>query len=250
MALCSIQKASGQTNTPLERACWSLRPTICAFQKGGIHYPRSLTTPSSPPAASARSAPNWRRGQILPLASRALSETVRFETASASLRQEGLDPDSFTKKELKKLCPTNDPANWKLRQASGVPIRSVVLLRTMSDPVIITRKKPEYATGKMIQDDGKRSKRAYVGGNNHHIEIRVNEKGKWEGRMVTAFEAAQRNLAKLRALREAGIPKPSEFRKLSKAERRKLKPLLRSIEEAHPIVDRRDNDAKGGAALS
>ena len=161
------------------------------------------------------------------------------------LRAAGLDPEAFTANEIKKAHE-----HGQLRHDSGVPIRSVVLLRTMNDPVIINRKRPDHATGRMVRDDDPASRRAYVGGNNHHINIRVavNNKGRevWTGEIVSAFDAAQRKLAKLRALREAKIPRPDAFRKLSKAERRKFTPMLRAIEHAHPIVDRRDDDAKGG----
>jgi CRISPR-associated endonuclease Csn1 len=156
-----------------------------------------------------------------------------------------IDPDNFTEHELKQAFEAG-----AICQASGVPIRSVVLLRTMSGPVVIDRKRPDYNTGKMVRDDDPASKRAYLGGNNHHIEIRVakNKKGDdvWSGEIVTAFEAAQRKLAKLRSFREAGIPKLKVLRKLPKADRAKFKTELRRIEKAHPIVDRSDDDDKGG----
>ena len=138
-----------------------------------------------------------------------------------------------------------------IRQASGVPIKSVVLLRTMSDPVIISRKRIDYATGRTIVDEDPASQRAFVGGNNHHIEIRAakdrNGKEIWSGEIVSAFEASQRKLARLRALRAAGIPKPAVFRTLAETERNRLKPILRQIEASHPLVDRADIDEKGGA---
>lgn len=157
------------------------------------------------------------------------------------LRAAKLDPDDFTANQIKKLAESGG-----IKHASGVPIRSVVLLRTMSDPVVIDRRRPDYSTGEMRSDEDPASRRAYVGGNNHHIEIRANAKGKWSGEIVSAFEAAQRKLAKLRALRAARIPKPSDFRKLPKAERARLRPILASIEKAHPLVNRNDNEALGG----
>jgi CRISPR-associated endonuclease Csn1 len=156
-----------------------------------------------------------------------------------------VNPDDFTEHELKQAIDAG-----AICQASGVPIHSVVLLRTMSGPVVIDRKRPDYASGRMIRDNDPASKRAYVGGNNHHIEIRVtkNKKGveTWSGEIVTAFEAAQRKLARLRAFRDAGIPKLKVLRKLPKAERAKFKTELRRIETTHPVVDRSDNDIKGG----
>lgn len=176
------------------------------------------------------------------------SGIVRDVALRARLREcieeAGLDPDDFSATEIKKLHEAG-----RIRHASGVPIRSVVLLRTMNDPVIIDRKRPDYATGRMLPDDDPASKRAYVGGNNHHVEIRINDKGDLSGEIVSAFEAAQRKLARLRAFRDARIPRPDEFRKLPTAERRKLAPVIRAIEREHPLVDRRDDDAKGGRFL-
>ncbi|MCL4220732.1 MAG: HNH endonuclease [Phycisphaerales bacterium] len=166
----------------------------------------------------------------------------------ACLEENGLDPDNFKSSELKKVVEAG-----KICHASGVPIKSVVLLRTMSDPVLIDRRKPDYESGRMVRDDDPASRRAYVGGNNHHIEIRVaaDTKGQaaWTGEIVSAFEAAQRNLARLRAFRAAGVPKPKDFKNLSAAEKTRWRPIIRQIEQAHPIVDRRDNDEKGGAFL-
>lgn len=177
------------------------------------------------------------------------SGIVRDVALRARLRQclndAGIDPDDFSANQIKKLVESG-----AIKHASGVPIRSVVLLRTMSDPVIVARKRPEYGSHGLVPDADPASRRAYVGGNNHHIEIRAAQqiKGgeKWSGSIVSAFEAAQRKLAKLRALRKAGVPKPTDFRKLPKAERAKYRPLLREIEQAHPLVDRAHNDEDAG----
>lgn len=165
------------------------------------------------------------------------------------LTDAGFNPDKFSKNEIKKLAESGG-----LCQTSGVPIRSVVLLRTMSDPVIADRYRMDYATGKRILDPNPASKRAYDSQNNHHVEIRsaTNNDGRetWTGRVVTAHAAAGRQLAKLRAMKQAleqaGVPKPGKLSSLPKAERARLAPLIRSIELAHPIVDRRDDDAQGG----
>lgn len=162
------------------------------------------------------------------------------------LRSAGLDPDNFTANQIKHIVESGG-----IRHASGVPIRSVVLLRTMSDPVVIGRKRPDYATGAMVPDEQAASLRAYVGGNNHHIEIRAgkDKKGRdqWSGQIVTAFEAAQRKLRRLKALRAENIPRPADFRKLPEPERARLRPILAAIEKAHPLVNRDDDDALGGA---
>jgi CRISPR-associated endonuclease Csn1 len=152
-----------------------------------------------------------------------------------------VNPDDFTDNEIKQAFEAG-----AFRQKSGVPIKSVVLLRTMSDPVIIDRRRQNYATGHMERDDNPASKRAYVGGNNHHIEIRVDAKSKWRGEVVPAYEVARRKLAKLRAFRAAGVPKPDDMRKLSNPDREKLRPIIQGIEQAHPLVDRRDDAEKGG----
>lgn len=154
------------------------------------------------------------------------------------LEENGLDPDGFTANEIKKLHEQD-----KIIQRSGVPISSVVLLRTMSDPVVVDRKRPEYGTGRMVYDENPSSKRAYVGGNNHHIEIHEDAKGKWAGDIVTGFQAAQRKLTRIRAFREAGVPRPSALRKLELAERRMWRPIISQIEAAHPMVVRNDTDA-------
>lgn len=159
-----------------------------------------------------------------------------------------LNPDDFTANEIKKLHEAKG-----IRHESGVPINSVVLLRTMSDPVIVDRKRPAYASDRLVRDEDPASKRAYLGGNNHHIEIREDAKGKWSGEIVSGYEAAQRKRAKLRAFREAKVPRPSVMRKLKatdpqrwEKERQRWRPIIAGIEAAHPLVDRADSDEKGG----
>lgn len=172
-----------------------------------------------------------------------------------ALRAAGVDPDRFSENDLKKAIESRP-----LAHASGVPIKSVVLLRTINDPVVIQRKVPDHVTGRAVAASDLASARAYVGGNNHHIEYRRQTitKGKksrivWTATIVTSFEAAQRKLARLRAFKAAGVPKPDVFRdpKTPKAEREALRrrwgPVIRAIEAEHPIVDRRDSDELGGA---
>ncbi|MDP1661963.1 MAG: HNH endonuclease [Phycisphaerales bacterium] len=160
--------------------------------------------------------------------------------------ERGLNPDTFTQSELKRSIQSDGP----IKHDSGVPIYSVVLLWSNNEPVTIRRDQYDYKTGTRSKDDSPGSLRLYDGQNNHHIEIRAakdkKDKDVWSGEIVSGFEAAQRKLAKLRALREAHIPKPVEFRKLPETERRKLKPVLRAVEMAHPLVDRIDSAEKGG----
>ncbi len=158
----------------------------------------------------------------------------------------------FTPKELKKVLDEKT-----LKHASGVPIRSIILLRTISDPVIAPRWRYDYAnrTRYKVYDGDKRegdarAARAYVGGNNHHIEIRVatNKKGKeiWRGEIVSAYETAQRKLARLRAFRGARIPNQRELRKLKKTERETFRAKAREVERTYPLIDRSDCEEKGG----
>lgn len=176
---------------------------------------------------------------------RALRDRLR-----ACLREAGLDPDGFTTNDLKKAVEAGF-----LKQASGVPIRSVRMLRTMSDPVIASRVEYGHSTGekRMVFDaateEGDPSAaRAYVGGNNHHIEIRKDAKGKWTGDVVTMYEAARRKLAFFRALRTAGVPtfKALKSGKYTKEQRRSYTPAIRAADNAHPIVDRGNAPDKGG----
>ena len=160
------------------------------------------------------------------------------------LEASGLNPNEFLESEMKKLVNAGG-----VHHESGVPIRSAVLLRTMSDAVVVGRQRQNYATGEFHTDADPASQRAYLGGNNHHIEIRQDSTGRFSGHIVTAFEASQRKLAKLKAFRAAGIPKPDEFKKLSKSQRNQLRPIVQQIELTHPIVDRR-NDERGMFIMS
>lgn len=177
------------------------------------------------------------------------SGIVRDVALRARLREclidADIDPDSFSKSQIKNLFESGG-----IRHKSGVPIRSVVLLRTMTAPVVIDRQRIDYTTGARSPDPDPASKRAYVGGNNHHVEIRVAAAGtvreRWTGVVVPAFEAAQRKLAKLQALKRAGVPKSAVLRALPKPKRMRFTRIIRSIELDHPIVDRRDDESKGG----
>ncbi len=121
---------------------------------------------------------------------RALRDRIR-----KCLRGNGLNPDDFTAAQIKQLA-----TEAKVTMASGVPIKSVVLLRTNTDPVIVPRKQWDPAAGRLLphmdpDDPSKphpRTKRVYIGGNNHHVEIREDSRGRWSGRIVSTFEAAQR----------------------------------------------------------
>jgi hypothetical protein len=104
------------------------------------------------------------------------------------LSRNGLDPDDFSKDQIGKLMESS-----KLKMSSGIPIRSIVLLRTNTEPVIIPQRYrknmiPENNTNAICRTD-----RVYIGGNNHHVEILTDTKtGKWAGEFVSTFEAAKR----------------------------------------------------------
>jgi CRISPR-associated endonuclease Csn1 len=246
---------------------YTAKKSVLALDPNHLRMPRPETKDEAIERLTARrmqqggvdpkAAAKWARGVVASKGYRPAivdpppgkSGIVRDVALRARLRQclteAGLNPDDFSTNQIKKLFEAGG-----VKHASGVPIGSVVLLRTMSDPVIVSRKRPDYTHWKMVCDDDPASKRAYVGGNNHHIEIRVGTKKKggddWTGIVISAYEAAQRKLAKLRAVRKAGVPRPTELRKLTKDQRARFRPALREIERALPMVDRADNDAKGG----
>jgi CRISPR-associated endonuclease Csn1 len=118
------------------------------------------------------------------------------------LRAQNIDPDDFTPAQIKKLVSEN-----KLTMRSGLPIKGVVLLRTIAEPVIIPRKRFDLIRGTMVpemdprdpQKPHPRSKRVYIGGNNHHVAIRERERKRkgltvtdWAGELIATFLAARR----------------------------------------------------------
>jgi len=188
---------------------------------------------------------------------RSLRRLIRSE-----LEARGLNPDQFTAGQLKAAIDANGP----LRQKSGIPIKSAVLLWANNDPVVITRKKTSIETGKRTPIDDPRTLRIHDGQNNHHVAIRASGKsGKWGGEIVPTFVVAQRLSKRQQALIEIdrayrhlrrGLT-PHERAGLSievrraEGERRKrewkqamkeLKPRRATVIAAHPLVDRTDND--------
>jgi hypothetical protein len=115
------------------------------------------------------------------------------------LRAAGIDrdADSFNDKDLKLILnpvnsETGKPEFQPLTMSSGVPIKRLVLLRTMNEPVVVPRRRWNELTKQWEIDKTTRAARAYVGGNNHHIEIREDEKGKWSGEIVSMHRASIR----------------------------------------------------------
>lgn len=114
---------------------------------------------------------------------RALRDRIR-----KCLRMCGVDPDQLTRDQIKQVVKEG-----KLTMKSGVAIKGVVLLRTNTEPIVIARKRWDRAEGKMVFDSDPRMARVYIGGNNHHVEIRENHRnGKWKGKIVPTFFAAKR----------------------------------------------------------
>jgi CRISPR-associated endonuclease Csn1 len=108
------------------------------------------------------------------------------EELRGALKREGLEPDSFTGKQIKELLKKKD-----LVLDSGVPVRRVTLVRKPT-VVEIKRRQWDSTTGRMVYDENPRSRRYYEPQNNHHIEIRENKQGKWIGQVLTNFEATKR----------------------------------------------------------
>lgn len=157
------------------------------------------------------------------------------------LTERGLDPNKYTRADLKNSIAERGP----LRHRSGVPINSVKLLWSNSEPVDYPRSEYDYATGVHRANTSAGSIRFFDGQNNHHVEIRTlkNKRGEeeWTGEVISAAKASRRKLDKLGAFKNAGLPKPKQFKELPKADRRRWSPILSRIEQENPIVDRRDN---------
>jgi CRISPR-associated endonuclease Csn1 len=98
-----------------------------------------------------------------------------------------VNPENFSKAEIKALADAG-----KICMASGVPIRRVVLLRTIEDPVKIPGKQWDPAANRYVKDSDPRRCRVYDSQNNHHVEIREDTKGIWHGEVITMFDAAKR----------------------------------------------------------
>ncbi|HCO27107.1 MAG: type II CRISPR RNA-guided endonuclease Cas9 [Gimesia sp.] len=90
------------------------------------------------------------------------------------LKKNQINPDKFDKNDIKALSKSG-----KLNMPSGVPIKTIVVLRTIKSPIII--KSPNKAP------------RVFVGGNNHHLEILEDTKtGNWSGTVWDTFTVSQR----------------------------------------------------------
>ncbi len=155
----------------------------------------------------------------------------------------------FTDADLRRVLPRDQA----IPTPSGVPLRTVVVIRAIAEPPDIPRRRWDPKTNEEIKESCAAAVRLYDLQNNHHIEIRMStgrtRKTKWTGTVVTAYEAAMRKLARLKQFKAVGVPKPDEFRcpgVMSEADKRSWRPIIAAIERAHPIVNRADDEALGG----
>lgn len=105
-----------------------------------------------------------------------------------SLREHGINPDDFAPKQIADFAQSG-----KLKMPSGVPIRSVITIGPMSDPVKIAVKDPLTQAQAVNSRTGEPLFRFHFSRNNHHVEIQQHMlTGEWSGECVTTFQAAQR----------------------------------------------------------
>ena len=179
------------------------------------------------------------------------------------LKDNGIDPDRFTDKQMQEFAKTG-----KLRMpGGGVPIRSVITIGPISDPVKIAVRDPHTRRQAVNPRTGKPLFRYHISRNNHHVEIMEDAAtGDWsarDGKCVTMYEVAERNLKRLGAvrdlLRKSGVqvqrPRRGErhappgvpLGALPGRERQRIKDAVGQINKQQPLVDRSDAPEKGGA---
>lgn len=104
------------------------------------------------------------------------------------LEANGVNPGKFTDKQIEEFCKKG-----LMRMPSGVPIKSVILVGPISDPVKIAVRDPMTGRQAVNSRTGKPVFRYHIGQNNHHIEIREDNKTSiWSGEVVPLFDAAKR----------------------------------------------------------
>ena len=190
-----------------------------AMLEGG-HFQRRLVDPSLGKGGLVR---DWELRRII----------------RACLKANEVDPDSFTPKQMAEFAQSG-----KLRMPrSGVPIKSVITIGPISDPVKIAVRDPVTGQQAVNARTGQALFRYHISRNNHHIEIRENCcTGEWAGDVVSTFEVAGANAARLAALRGAGVPAGSVLRKLPKPERAKFRTTIAQVCAQHPLVRRGDDE--------
>ncbi len=104
------------------------------------------------------------------------------------LQDNGVNADSFTARQIADLAQSG-----KLHMPSGVPIKSVVTIGPISDPVRIPVKDPFTRQQAVNPRTGRPLYRYHISRNNHHSEIREDvTTGAWSDDCVSMFRAAQR----------------------------------------------------------
>ncbi len=101
------------------------------------------------------------------------------------------------------------------RDGTGVPIKRVILVWTVNDPVLIPLRKYNYQTEEWQRfgtEEFPELSRVYQGDDNHHIEIRENASGEWSGKVIRTFDAAKRvRIAQTEAVDRTDNPKTGRF---------------------------------------
>ncbi len=121
------------------------------------------------------------------------------------LQNNGLDPNSFTAKQIADFAKTN-----KLKMSSDVPIKSVITIAPIADPVKIPVKDPYTRQQALNPRTGQPLFRFHISRNNHHVEILEDiASGKWSGDCVTMFQAAARVRPSKDARGNRQKPKPA-----------------------------------------
>lgn len=105
-----------------------------------------------------------------------------------SLQDNQIDLDNFSPKQIADFAQTG-----KLKMPSGVPIKSVIIIGRISDPVKIAVKNPYTGRQAINPRTDLPLFRFHFSRNNHHVEImRHSITGDWSGDCITTFQAAQR----------------------------------------------------------
>ena len=162
------------------------------------------------------------------------------------LKKRGLDPDEFTPAQLKAaLDGGRNPLTFP---ESGVPIKSVVLLRPNTSPFRVERRthwNPQRRKLEAARDDKCRDRelRLYDAQSNHHIEFRLDSKigGGWIAEVVRTADVAERLRKRLDAVKEA-VKKINQIPLSASDKKDKIHEAVSSIHLEYPLVDRRDNE--------
>lgn len=104
------------------------------------------------------------------------------------LSANGINPEKFSETQMADFA-----ASGQLKMPSGVPIKSVVTIGPISDPVKIPVKDPFTHRQAVNPKTGRPLFRYHISRNNHHMEILEDiDSGEWSDEVVTMFQAARR----------------------------------------------------------